>query len=85
MTQSNYSRKEKGYTKITKQEWQLLAKKLEVAFEEIYEENETIYREERSISYLYLENNTVHIPIFVLNYIEMLQKENDMLRKENKG
>ncbi|MDQ1095778.1 helix-turn-helix transcriptional regulator [Chryseobacterium camelliae] len=38
MTQSNYSRKERGTTKIFKREWILLAKKLEVTLEDIYEE-----------------------------------------------
>ena len=38
MTQPNYSRKENGFTKISNEEWELLAKKLQIPVEEIYEE-----------------------------------------------
>ena len=37
MTQSNYSRREKGMTKISAQEWGKIAKVLDLKIEDIYE------------------------------------------------
>lgn len=41
MTQSNYSRKENGSSKISKQEWEKLSKTLEVPVEDIFENEDS--------------------------------------------
>jgi transcriptional regulator with XRE-family HTH domain len=40
---SNYSRKENGYIKITKNEWEKIARFFNVPVEEIYEEDYPVY------------------------------------------
>lgn len=40
---SNYNRRENGLTKISKKEWDKMAKELDVKFEEIYEPEDGVY------------------------------------------
>ena len=87
---SNYSRKENGERKITRQEWEKLAKFLEVPVDDIYEEDfpqQIINNYDNQGSYAGSNNYFRNIPDFILNnqqdYIEMLKKENQNLQKEN--
>ncbi|WP_454045331.1 helix-turn-helix domain-containing protein [Chryseobacterium sp. Marseille-Q8038] len=92
---SNYSRKESGDVAIRKEEWEKIARYLEVPVEEIYEEEEA-----KQINNF--ENNTnsnnigtvsgnyyCNIPEFLLenqrDYIEHLKKENERLQEEIKA
>lgn len=43
MDTSNYNRRENGLTKISKKEWDKMAKELDVQFEEIYEPEDGVY------------------------------------------
>jgi len=86
MTQANYSRKENGLSKITQQEWELLAKKLNVPIESIFEE------EPKNIIYKNIKGNSfnsgtinINIPDFVMNYMELLKTENSQLKSENQN
>ena len=40
---SNYNRRENGHTKISKKDWDKMAKELNVKFEEIYEPEDGVY------------------------------------------
>ncbi|WP_394337873.1 transcriptional regulator [Chryseobacterium pennipullorum] len=81
---SNYSRKERGEVKIYDDEWEKLAKALEVSLESIKNtKTKSSYQEHssgNSITYS-------HIPNFILEtqkkYIEKLEKENKELLEEN--
>lgn len=92
---SNYSRKESGDVKIFNDEWEKIARYLEVPVEEIYEEEEA-----KQINNF--ENNTnshnigtvsgnyyCNVPEFMLenqrDYIEHLKKENERLQEEIKA
>ena len=84
MTQANYSRKENGISKIGQQEWDLLAKKLNVPLENIFEE------EPKNIIYKNIKGNSfnsgtinINIPDFVMSYMEMIKNENIELKIEN--
>lgn len=89
---SNYSRKESGDVAIRKEEWEKIARFLEVPVEEIFEEEEA-----KQINHF--ENNTnsnnignvsgnyyCNVPEFLLEsqreLIEMLKKENQRLQEE---
>ncbi|WP_333597068.1 helix-turn-helix domain-containing protein [Chryseobacterium flavum] len=89
---SNYNRKEKGEVGIRKEEWEKIAKFLEVSLEEIYEEEEG-----RQINNF--ENNSnsnnignvsgnyyCNVPEFLLesqrDLIEFLKEENQRLHQE---
>lgn len=86
MTQSNYSRKEKGITRISPQEWEHMAKKLEVELDEIYQPDESniIYKNNRGNSFSNFNSGTINIniPEFVLEYIEVLKEKNECLNEE---
>ncbi len=43
MDTSNYGRRENGLTKISKKEWDKMAKELNVKFEEIYDPEDGVY------------------------------------------
>lgn len=83
MTQPNYSRKENGITRIPPKEWEFIARKLDVNVEDIFEQDETtvIYKNNRGNSF---NSGTINInvPEFVLEYIELLKKENELLKEE---
>lgn len=77
MSQPKYSRKESGYSPILEDEWNLLAKVLDVPLEEIYEEDVAktyIYKNVKGNSF---NSGTINInvPDFVMNYIQLLEKK----------
>ncbi len=84
MTQPNYSRKENGLTKISKPEWELLTKKLDVILEDIYEEEPKTTIIDANIKGNSFNSGIINItiPDFILNYIELLQKQNEKLEQE---
>lgn len=87
MTQSNYSRRESGVRKISNSEWDLLAKKLNVNKEEIFEEdNNLIYNRSKGNSSINNFGNISYfnVPDFVLEHIELLKVQNLELKEENK-
>lgn len=67
---SNYSRKENGYIKITKNEWEKIARFFNVPVEEIYEEDYPVYIPNR------ISRDNIHA------YISQLEKENIALLKK---
>lgn len=79
MTQSNYSRRENGHKKISEVEWQKIAKELGVNKEEIYEPDENIITKNDIPKMLQFA-----IPNFVLEHIELLKKENKVLKEKLK-
>lgn len=90
---SNYSRKENGDVKIIKEEWEKIAKFLEVPLEEIYEEDEVklSFSFDNVTSSSGFGNNVsgnlyCNVPEFLLEsqreLIELLKKENQRLQEE---
>lgn len=67
---SNYSRKENGYIKITKNEWEKIARFFNVPVEEIYEEDYPVYIPNE------ISRDNIHA------YISQLEKENIALLKK---
>ncbi|AZB23298.1 MULTISPECIES: helix-turn-helix transcriptional regulator [Chryseobacterium] len=67
---SNYSRKENGYIKITKNEWEKIARFFNVPVEEIYEEDYPVYIPNG------ISRDNIHA------YISQLEKENIALLKK---
>lgn len=93
MDQSQYSRREKGITKISEEEWDKIACILKKDLEEIFEDetNVTIHNDNGShgsVNYASHSGNTniYNIPDFMLEnqqaYIELLKKEIDRLEAE---
>ncbi len=90
---SNYNRKELGEVKITKREWDVLAKFLEVSVEEIYEEHQRKTSAVKFQKPTFNDNSTnigiqyVEImPSLVENLqdlIAILKQENQNLTEEN--
>ncbi len=89
---SNYSRKESGDVAIRKEEWEKIARFLEVPVEEIYEEEEAklINSFDNITSSSGFGNNIqgnyyCNVPEFLLenqrDYIEILKKENQRLQE----
>ncbi len=95
---SNYSRKEGGSVKIIHEEWNKIAKFLEVPLEDIYEEEEAtiIINNENNVtgdnSEIYSSmrdtNNSYNIPNSVIDnlqkYIAMLEEEIKRLKENQK-
>jgi transcriptional regulator with XRE-family HTH domain len=79
MTQATYSRKERGLTKITLEEWSKIAEVLGVDRSEVFED---------SASKDYIATNFAKqfltIPTGLLNQIEFLTKENLELKEKLK-
>ncbi|WP_144444560.1 helix-turn-helix transcriptional regulator [Flavobacterium sp. 9] len=75
MTQSTYSRKEKGVTNITMQEWIKIAKVLAVEKDEIYQASIS-----KKDIFKVFEN--LNIPPEFLEKINFLQKENFELQEK---
>ncbi|WP_333597279.1 helix-turn-helix transcriptional regulator [Chryseobacterium flavum] len=91
---SNYSRKENGETKIFADEWEKLAKALDVSVEDIKEEREAqnnqnstlndsaSFNDNASINY----NQYCNIPEYLLEnqkeYISLLKEQIEMLKAE---
>lgn len=88
MSQSNYSRREKGLKKITDIEWTKIAKELGVQKEDIYETDQqtTIYKNIKDNNFLNNPGNMhfFKVPDFVLEHIELLKKENATLKEKLK-
>ena len=87
ISQTQYLRKEKGEIGITEQEWDKIAKLLNVEVEEIKEEDKervSLYFDNISGSYVGSHNYYCNIPEFILEsqkeYIELLKKEIDSLK-----
>lgn len=74
--QSQYCRRENGEIRITKQEWNKIAKFLNVPFSEIYEPHESI-----SIQSSNLETDSIITTL--QRYIQKLEEENEILKEEN--
>ncbi|WP_294276011.1 helix-turn-helix transcriptional regulator [uncultured Chryseobacterium sp.] len=90
---SNYSRKESGDVSIRKEEWEKIARYLEVPVEDIYEEEEArqVNHFDNITSSSGFGNNIsgnyyCNVPEFLLesqrDLIELLKKENQKLREE---
>lgn len=96
---SNYSRKESGDVRIIQDEWDKLARFLEVPIEDIYEDeaaavivnNDHPIFNDRSSSagVITNQNNYDNIPGSVIEnlqgYIALLKEENERLKEELKG
>lgn len=85
MTQSNYSRREKGLKKISDAEWNKIAKELKVQKEDIYQEDsrKVVSKNNNGNSF---NSGTIYfnMPDFVLEHIELLKKENNQLKEKLK-
>jgi len=86
---SNYNRRENGVTKISKKEWDIMAKLLDTTLDEIYEPEDGIYiinNENASGSYSGSQNHFHQIPDYVLEtmkkYIQKLEEENAFQKQE---
>lgn len=79
MTQSNYSRRENGHKKISELEWLKIAKELGVNKEEIYEPDPNTDPKNETPKMLQFT-----LPDFILEYIELLKKENKVLKEKLK-
>jgi len=92
MTQSQYQRREKGEIKISDEEWERMAKALGKTVEEIKEEETAIRQinnyDNQSGNYSASTNYFYNIPEFILenqqDYINLLKKEIEELKEENK-
>jgi transcriptional regulator with XRE-family HTH domain len=89
MTTSTYSRKENGHSKIHQEEWDRLAKSLDVPVEDIYESEESmvfICKDQATGNYQGT-NNIYSVPEYLLDsqrkYIAKLEEENEILKAKN--
>lgn len=88
MSQSQYSRRESGMTKISKKEWDKIAKVLETSLEEIYEPEDGVYIiNNENITGDFGSNNTYNdFSDFAVEtmrkYIEKLEQENLRIKQE---
>ena len=88
--ESNYSRREKGLTKINIEEWVKLSQILSVPIENIYEDDENFFsisndNSSGNNSYYGNNNNIYSVPEFILEtqqkYIQKLEEENNHLKE----
>ncbi|MDR6921867.1 MULTISPECIES: helix-turn-helix transcriptional regulator [Chryseobacterium] len=96
---SNYSRKESGDVRIIPDEWDKIARFLEVPIEEIYEEEDSkiivnndhpVFNDRSSSAGVITnQNNYDNIPGAIIEnlqaYITLLKEENERLKEELKG
>ncbi|WP_126652312.1 helix-turn-helix transcriptional regulator [Chryseobacterium aureum] len=96
---SNYSRKESGDVRIVREEWDKIARFLNVPVEDIYEEEEAtvvvnnnhpVFNDRSSSAgIITTQNNYDNIPGDIIknlqNYIDLLKEENEKLKEELKG
>ena len=89
ITQSQYSRRENGITKISKKEWDKMAKILDTNLETIYEPEDGIYiinNENANGNYSGSQNHFHQIPDYVLEtmrkYIQQLEEDNKDLKEK---
>jgi transcriptional regulator with XRE-family HTH domain len=92
ITQSQYSRRENGLTKISRKEWDKMAKVLDTNLETIYEPEDGIYiinNENANGDYSGSQNHFSQVPDYVIEtmrkYIEKLEEENKTLKDEIKN
>lgn len=77
MSQSQYSRREKGAVRITKKEWDDMANALNADLEEIYEPHDGIYiinNENASGEYSGSQNHLHTIPGYILESMQKYMK-----------
>lgn len=91
MSQSQYSRRESGVIRISKKEWDKMARILNTELEDIYEPEDGVYvinYENASGEYAGSHNHFYHMPDHVLDtmkkYIDKLEKEIAHLEEELK-
>lgn len=92
---SNYSRKENGDVKIIKDEWDKIARFLDVSVEEIYEEDDTkviinndhpVFNDNAASSIMTQFNNfSASVIQNLQDYISLLKEENEKLKEELKN
>lgn len=88
MDTSNYNRRENGQTKISKKEWDKMAKELDVNFEEIYEPEDGVYIIQGDYAHGNFGNGGTfnNFSDFALEtmkkYIKKLEEENQRLNEE---
>lgn len=82
---SNYSRKERGETKIYNDEWEKIAETLEVPVEEIKESSNNLIKNGNSIFNDNLREYNKHdsFPDHLNDYINLLKEQNEILKEEN--
>jgi transcriptional regulator with XRE-family HTH domain len=88
---SNYNRRENGVTKISKAEWDKMAKLLETTLEEIYKPEDGVYvikNENANGNYSGSNNFFSNQDDFVFEtmkkYIQKLEEENELLKAQLK-
>jgi transcriptional regulator with XRE-family HTH domain len=91
MDTTNYNRRETGVTKISKREWDLMAKELDVKLEDIYEPEDGVYImqvESASGKFSGSQNFFTGQDEFVFEtmkkYIAKLEEENEFLKEQVK-
>ena len=84
---SNYNRRENGLTRISKKEWDKMAKILDSTLENIYEPEDGVYvinGENANGNYSGSQNHFHQLPDHVLEtmrkYIDKLEQENEQLK-----
>jgi DNA-binding XRE family transcriptional regulator len=88
MDVSNYNRREKGTAKISLSEWQKIAEVLEVPFEEVYENEESLVFifNDNSTGNGIVNTNNYNIPLSLWEsqkkYIDKLEAEIEALKAE---
>ena len=88
---SNYNRREKGQIRISNNEWEKIAKFLEIPVEDIFESEENnffVFKDQSTGNYLGT-NHIYSIPEYFLEnqkkYNEKVEEENLNLKTENEG
>lgn len=84
MTQSNYSRKENGNSRISKQEWERLSKVLDVTVDDIFEgeDNHIFIFQDHSTGNYNGTNNIYSIPQHIEQLLDTQRKYIEKLEKE---
>ncbi|UOU99925.1 helix-turn-helix domain-containing protein [Chryseobacterium daecheongense] len=92
---SNYSRKENGDVRIIKDEWDKIARFLDVSVEEIYEEDDAkvvinndhpVFNDNAASSIMTQFNNfSASVIQNLQDYISLLKEENEKLKEELKN
>lgn len=85
---SNYNRRENGLTKISKREWDKMAKELNVNLEEIYEPEDGVYIIQGDYAHGNFgnggtfNNNSEFVFDTMKKYIQKLEEENQQLKEQ---
>ena len=92
MTQSQYQRREQGDIKISDEEWDRIAKALDIPVEDIKEDDSKLqinHYDNNSGNYFASNNYFHNIPDYILEnqqeYINLLKKEIQDLKEEIRG